>query len=57
MPMILPSTKVTAREYLKDAELLFEEWIGGEDARVDGDIRNREPIIALAQFLWEIEHG
>lgn len=54
--MILPTTKTTVIELLKDAESVFQEWTG-EEATVDGDARDREPIIAIAQLLWELEHG
>lgn len=36
--------------YLREATKVFEKWTG-EPSAVDGDARDREPIIAIAAML------
>ena len=36
--------------YLEDAQEIFDEW-SNQESSVDGDVNDREPIIAIATML------
>ena len=42
--------------YLKEAETIFNEWTSDE-ASINGDSRDREPIIAIATMLQAEDHN
>ena len=48
--MLSQPTLTKMLNYLKDAEMVFQTWTN-EEPSVDGDARDREPIIAIAAML------
>lgn len=49
--------KIRARvlTYLREAQVIFDEW-SGQESSVEGDVNDREPIIAIATMLQAEDH-